>query len=108
MSSPTTKYQRLLLTGAAGQLGTALRPMLRANCVTLRLSDITSAGIANLPAAPLAQSSHSAGAAAAADEEWVQCDLADSVAVDALIAGCDAIVHFGMSTGDCNLSASTV
>ncbi len=105
MSSPTTKYQRLLLTGAAGQLGTALRPMLRANCVTLRLSDITSAGIANLPAAPLAQSSDSA---AAADEEWVQCDLADSVAVDALIAGCDAIVPFGMSTGDCNLSASTV
>ena len=36
----TTKvHNRILLTGAAGGLGTALRDRLKANCNVLRLSD---------------------------------------------------------------------
>ena len=69
---------RLLLTGAAGGLGKVLRERLRPYADVLRLSDI----------APLAP-------AAGAHEEVVPCDLADKAAVDALVAGCDAIVHLG-------------
>jgi uronate dehydrogenase len=65
------------MTGAAGGLGQAMRPRLKANCHTLRLSDV----------APMA--------AARAGEEVVQADLADMQAVDRLVRGCQAIVHFG-------------
>jgi len=68
---------RLLLTGAAGGLGQALRPRLAANCEILRLSDV----------APLAP--------AAAHEECVPADLADAQAVMDLVAGCHSIVHLG-------------
>lgn len=68
---------RLLLTGAAGALGKILRDSLKPYAKTLRLSDV----------APMAQ--------AAAGEEVVACNLADKQAVDALVAGCDAIVHMG-------------
>jgi uronate dehydrogenase len=68
---------RLLLTGAAGGLGRVLRESLQPFAKHLRLSDI----------APLGP--------AAAHEEIVPCDLADKAAVDALVAGCDAIVHLG-------------
>lgn len=71
------KIQRLLLTGAAGGLGKVLRDSLMPFAATLRLSDI------------------SAMAPAVAGEEVVPCDLADKAAVDALVAGCDAIVHLG-------------
>ena len=68
---------RLLLTGAAGGLGRVLRESLQPFAERLRLSDIAPLG----PAAP--------------HEEIVPCDLADKAAVDALVAGCDAIVHLG-------------
>ncbi|SEB16856.1 NAD-dependent epimerase/dehydratase family protein, partial [Variovorax sp. YR216] len=69
---------RLLLTGAAGGLGKVLRERLRPYADILRLSDIASLAP---PAGP--------------HEEVVPCDLSDKKAVDALVAGCDAIVHLG-------------
>ncbi|VWX63884.1 Uronate dehydrogenase [Burkholderiales bacterium 8X] len=71
------RLNRLLLTGAAGGLGKVLRHSLRPFASTLRLSDIADLG------------------AAGPDEEVVPCNLADKAAVDALVAGCDAIVHLG-------------
>ncbi|MDB5898299.1 MAG: NAD-dependent epimerase/dehydratase [Ramlibacter sp.] len=68
---------RLLLTGAAGALGTVLRQRLKPHASILRLSDI----------APLA--------AAQDGEEVVPCDLADKAAVDRLVEDCSAIVHMG-------------
>jgi uronate dehydrogenase len=65
------------MTGAAGGLGQAMRERLKANCRLLRLSD-------RLPMA-----------AAQPGEEVVQADLADAQAVDRLVQGCQAIVHFG-------------
>mgnify|MGYP000022180943 FL=1 len=70
-------HHTLLMTGAAGGLGQAMRARLKANCEVLRLSDVS-------PMAP-----------AQAGEEVVQADLADADAVKALVAGCQAIVHFG-------------
>jgi uronate dehydrogenase len=70
-------HQRLLLTGAAGGLGQVLRRRLRENCDILRLSDIADLG------------------AAAEGEEVVQANLADAAAVEAMVAGVDAVVHLG-------------
>jgi uronate dehydrogenase len=70
-------HHTLLMTGAAGGLGQAMRSRLKANCSVLRLSDI------------------GAMAPAQAGEEVVQADLADAAAVQQLVAGCQAIVHFG-------------
>ena len=70
-------HHTLLMTGAAGGLGQVMRERLKANCEVLRLSDVS-------PMAP-----------AQAGEEVVQADLADAQAVQALVAGCQAIVHFG-------------
>lgn len=75
--APETRIPRLLLTGAAGGLGQVLRSSLKPHATILRASDIA-------PMAP-----------AAAGEEVVPCNLADKAAVDALVAGCDAIVHLG-------------
>lgn len=69
---------RLLLTGAAGGLGKVLRQRLRPYAEVLRLSDIA-------PMEP----------AAGPHEEVTPCDLADKAAVHALVAGVDAILHFG-------------
>ena len=44
MKTPMKTHHRLLLTGAAGGLGTALRDRLKANCETLRLSDKSDVG----------------------------------------------------------------
>ena len=79
-SSPCgPKFGRLLLTGAGGGLGKVLRPRLAAFADIVRVSDLAAA----LPGV------------AAAHEEVVPCNLADRAAMDALIAGCDAIVHLG-------------
>lgn len=75
---PCARLPRLLLTGAAGGLGKVLRERLRPFAEVLRLSDIA----AMEPAAD-------------ASEEVIVCDLSDKAAVDALVAGCDAIVHLG-------------
>ena len=71
------RIQRLLITGAAGALGTQMRSLLKPHVKSMRLSDIA--------AMPAAQE----------HEEVVVCDLADKRAVDELVAGCDAILHLG-------------
>ncbi|WP_110951437.1 NAD-dependent epimerase/dehydratase family protein [Pseudomonas bohemica] len=76
--SAHTPFNRLLLTGAAGGLGKVLRDSLRPYAQILRLSDI-------VEMAP----------AAGAHEEVQICDLADKAAIDQLVEGVDAIVHFG-------------
>ncbi len=76
-------FDRLLLTGAAGNLGKVLRPRLRDLAKTLRVSDIRDCGDAG------------------PHEEVVPADLADARAIDELVAGTQAIVHLGgISTED--------
>ncbi len=70
-------HEKLLLTGAAGGLGKALRDRLKANCSVLRLSDVQPFG------------------EALAGEEIVLADLADPQAVEGMVRGVDAIVHLG-------------
>ena len=70
-------HHTLLMTGAAGGLGQAMRSRLKANCEVLRLSDVS-------PMAPAQEG-----------EEVVQADLADAQAVQSMVSGCQAIVHFG-------------
>ena len=77
MSEKLKNHRKILLTGAAGGLGKALRDRLKANCDVLRLSDKSGMG----PAQP--------------GEEIVLADLANAAEVDAMVAGCDAIVHLG-------------
>jgi uronate dehydrogenase len=74
---PLQIHDKLLLTGAAGSLGQALRTRLKANCKVLRLSDLN-----DVPAA-------------GSGEEVVQADLGDAAAVDRAVAGVSAIVHLG-------------
>lgn len=69
--------KRLLITGAAGGLGLMLRDRLTHIAPILRLADI----------APIE--------APRPHEEIVQCDLADPAAVEAMVAGCDGILHLG-------------
>jgi len=71
------RFERLLLTGAAGGLGRVLRPRLKRLCRVLRASDIAAMD------------------AAGTGEEVVVAPLQDGAAVDALVAGVDAIVHLG-------------
>jgi uronate dehydrogenase len=70
-------FQRLLLTGAGGGLGTMLRERIKPWAEVVRLSDVREIA----PAGP--------------GEEVVQCDLADRAAVMALTEGVDAVLHFG-------------
>lgn len=70
-------HNRILLTGAAGGLGTVLRQSLKDNCNHLRSSDITDLG----PAFPW--------------EEIVMADLADDQAMNGLLKDVDAVVHMG-------------
>lgn len=69
--------KRILLTGAAGRLGSILRQSLAGRCDLLRLSDIAALGEAGR------------------GEEIVTCDLADAAAVAALCKDMDAIIHLG-------------
>ncbi len=69
--------KRLLLTGAAGGLGSAMRGRLKGIADIVRVSDIVDLG------------------ATADHEEAVVCDLGDRAAVDKLVEGCDAIIHLG-------------
>ena len=73
-------FKRILLTGAAGGLGTVLRQTLKPFADTLRLSDII---------APAENPQAGTG------EELILCNLADKASVDELVEGCDAIVHLG-------------
>ncbi|WP_235971845.1 NAD-dependent epimerase/dehydratase family protein [Azohydromonas caseinilytica] len=71
------RFGRLLLTGAAGNLGRELRPRLRRYCDTLRLSHRRDFG----PAEP--------------GEEIVLAHLENKAAMLALLEGVDAVVHMG-------------
>jgi uronate dehydrogenase len=70
--------ERLLITGAAGALGSVLRRHTAGRHPALRLSDIKP-----LEGPP------------GQGEEHVVCDLADAAAVDRLLEGVDAVVHLG-------------
>jgi uronate dehydrogenase len=70
-------HHRILLTGAAGGLGQALRPRLKANCDVLRSADRVAFGLAG------------------EQEELVLADLADASAVLAMMQGVNAVVHLG-------------
>ena len=72
------RHHRILLTGAAGGLGKELRDRLAPSADVLRLSDVAAIAPAVGP-----------------HQEVVPCDLADKAAVDALVQGCNAIVHLG-------------
>lgn len=69
--------QRLLLTGAAGRLAGWLRPHLARRPGGLRSTDLR-------PFGPAGE-----------NEEIVQADLADAKAVDRMMEGVGAVVHFG-------------
>jgi uronate dehydrogenase len=71
------RFRRLLLTGAAGNLGRELRPRLKAYCETLRVSHRREFG------------------AAGPGEEVVIAALEDKAQVHALLDGVDAVVHMG-------------
>lgn len=71
------RFRRLLLTGAAGNLGRELRPRLKRYCDRLRLSHRSDLG------------------ATGEGEEIVLADLADREAVGRMVEGVDAIVHMG-------------
>jgi uronate dehydrogenase len=71
------RFRRLLLTGAAGNLGQELRPRLKAYCDTLRVSHRSDFG------------------AAAAGEEVMLASLEDRAAMHALLKDVDAVVHMG-------------
>src|SRR3569623_2353694 len=70
-------HRRILITGAAGNLGRVLRERLRGSFPILRLSDRDEMA----PAGP--------------GEEVVRCDLADAAATAKPCEGVDAILHFG-------------
>lgn len=69
--------KRLLVTGAAGGLGRAMRTRLASMADVIRMSDIVELGKAE------------------AHEEVVTCDLSDAEAVDRLVEGCEGILHLG-------------
>ena len=73
----TPRYDTILITGAAGMLGTELRKGLAPFARKLRLNDRVE--IADLQP----------------NEEAVICDLGDMAAVSGMVEGVDAIVHFG-------------
>src|SRR5690349_15122794 len=69
--------ERVLITGAAGAIGTVLRPALREGLVELRLSDIDD--VTDL----------------AENETFVRADLTDFDAVQRAVDGVEAVVHLG-------------
>ena len=73
----TIRFGRLLLTGAAGNLGKELRPRLKAYCKVLRLSHRKDFG----PAGD--------------GEEIVLASLEDKAQMNALLKDVDAVVHMG-------------
>jgi uronate dehydrogenase len=73
---------RILITGAAGKIGSTLREGLRERYAVLRLSDL----------APLDP--------ARAGEEIVRADLADLAEVEVAMRGVDCVVHLGAIAGE--------
>jgi len=77
-------YERILITGAAGRLGSELRKGLTPLANTIRLAGRT-------PFSDLAE-----------HEEQVVFDLSDMKATIAATEACDAIVHFGGAALECS------
>jgi uronate dehydrogenase len=77
------KMERLLITGAAGALGAHCRKHVGHLAKIVRVSDRIDI---------LAGNNQDASGA---PEEIIRCDLADEAAVQALVKGCDGILHFG-------------
>lgn len=75
------KFERILLTGASGGLGTVLRKEIAGRAARLRISDRT------------------ALKARSPNEELVVCDLADREAVMALTRDVDVVIHMGGAVG---------
>jgi len=73
-----TRVTRVLLTGAAGDVGSRLRPLLRQTYGAIRLSDL------RMPSAALEPG-----------ETFVAADLSDPAQVAPVVADIDAIVHLG-------------
>jgi uronate dehydrogenase len=73
---------RVLITGAAGRIGTALREGLRGHYPVLRLSDVT----------PLGQ--------AGPGEEIMAADLSRLDEVERIVDGAEGVVHLGGSVGE--------
>ncbi len=71
------QINRLLMTGAAGNIGRQIRTGLAEFATHVRLSDIADLGVQ------------------AEGEELLACDLTDAKAVREMVRGCDAILHFG-------------
>jgi len=69
--------RRILLTGAAGRIATAVRPVLRELAADVVLTD------------------RDEPAGVESGERFVRADLADPAPWEGLAAGCDAIVHLG-------------
>jgi uronate dehydrogenase len=69
--------QKILVTGAAGGIGTRLRRLLKGVYPSIRWSDI--------------RKPHDL----AADEEFVAADLADLAQVEKIVAGIEGVVHLG-------------
>jgi len=69
--------KKLLITGAAGKLGTWLRPRLAKRFGAIRSTDVA------------------AFAPASENDEVIVADLADRDAIERIVAGTHAIVHFG-------------
>lgn len=69
--------QKILVTGAAGGVGTRLRKLLKGVYPSIRWSDLRQPGDL------------------ATDENFVAADLADLAAVEKIVAGVDGIVHLG-------------
>lgn len=69
--------QTVLVTGAAGDVATRLRKLMRGLYPSIRWSDMRTP------------------ADLAADDEFVGADLADSAQVERIVAGVDGIVHLG-------------
>ena len=72
-----TVMQKILITGAAGDVGTRLRKLLKGMYPSIRTSDIRSP-------ADLGK-----------DEDFIAADLADLVQVKKIVAGVEGIVHLG-------------
>jgi uronate dehydrogenase len=79
LQTPATslRFPRLLLTGAAGNLGQVLRPRLKTYCDVLRVSHRKHVGPAQ------------------AGEEINVCELSDAAQVQAMMEGVSAVVHMG-------------
>lgn len=71
------KYNRILLTGASGGLGSRLRQDIAKYCNILRVSSLDGLG------------------EAASHEELIECNLSDKAAVKELTRDVDLILHFG-------------